>query len=514
MILLSLFTALLLIEALILSIWLDTAALLRAGGIAPLIAGYGPTTVRAALVFLVLTPVLAFRRRELTHERLRIRWRLLALHAGLLGVFGVISERLFRGDFQTSTVAAWLATGLAAFCLALLAFGTLSAWVDMLRHIGGLVALSAAVAVVSAFGGGVLWQAWGRLGQVTFALVALLLAPVVPGLQTDSASMTISSPSFAVAIAPQCSGYEGMGLVAIFGAAWLWLNRRDYRFPHALLLLPAGVGAMFALNSVRIAALFLIGHLGASEVAAGGFHSQAGWIAFLLVSISFAAISTRLGFVTGGPAGVAGRVAAPAAPEWTTVALAPLLAMVAASVVTGALGTGASIDWLYPLRPAAVVAVLWLFRAEYAQLNWTLSLRPVVSGALVFLIWIAFDAGSTTSRVAAPPVWWVAVRVLSAVLLVPVAEELAFRFFLQRRITAEAFTAVDPRRSTMAGLLGASILFGLLHGQQWIAGVIAGLVFGLEYRRRGSVGDAALSHGVANLLLAVYVLATNSWHLW
>ena len=48
----------------------------------------------------------------------------------------------------------------------------------------------------------------------------------------------------------------------VFGALWLCFFHRDYRFPRALLLIPVGMGMMFLMNSMRIAALILIGKRG------------------------------------------------------------------------------------------------------------------------------------------------------------------------------------------------------------------------------------------------------------
>jgi exosortase/archaeosortase family protein len=44
---------------------------------------------------------------------------------------------------------------------------------------------------------------------------------------------------------------------------------------------------LFLLNAVRIAALILIGNSGARQIALGGFHLQAGWIAFNGVALVF-----------------------------------------------------------------------------------------------------------------------------------------------------------------------------------------------------------------------------------
>ncbi len=56
----------------------------------------------------------------------------------------------------------------------------------------------------------------------------------------------VGTDSFAVEIAPQCSGHEGIGLVwAVLGAC-IWFFRRQLRFPQAWLLPPLGGGTPLA----------------------------------------------------------------------------------------------------------------------------------------------------------------------------------------------------------------------------------------------------------------------------
>ena len=110
--------------------------------------------------------------------------------------------------------------------------------------------------------------------------------------------------------------------------------------------------------------------------------------------------------------------------------------------------------------------------------------------------------------------FWIALRVAAAVITVPVAEELAFRGFGARRIMAMDFEAVDYRRLTLVAVAASSLLFGILHGGDWIAGTLAGVVYALAARRSGSLGDAVAAHAVTNTLLAAWVLSRGAWHLW
>jgi CAAX prenyl protease-like protein len=59
-----------------------------------------------------------------------------------------------------------------------------------------------------------------------------------------------------------------------------------------------------------------------------------------------------------------------------------------------------------------------------------------------------------------------------------------------------------------------SVLFGLMHGQAWLPGTLAGMAFALALRRRGQLLDAVVAHATANGLLAAYVLLTGNWAMW
>ena len=100
-----------------------------------------------------------------------------------------------------------------------------------------------------------------------------------------------------------------------------------------------------------------------------------------------------------------------------------------------------------------------------------------------------------------------------SVVVVPLAEELAFRSFLTRRLVAADFTEVLPGQFSWPSFLISSALFGALHGR-WLAGTIAGMAYALVLYRRGELGDAISAHAITNALIAAYVLATGAYTLW
>jgi len=529
---LALLAALLILELIGASVWLDTQALDGRGGFIGAIGDFGPyvlqSLVIAATVFLAFgyfraRTFLASINSRLSDES--YRWGFLAAHCGSMGAFAMLSVLLFggaRGVFGNLVASAWLAAGILGIATALFFFVPLKAVREVLRITGPAWIYAAAAAAVIPVLTIASKQLWKPAVAITFVLVKWLLYPFLSQAVVDPARAIIGSQKFTVQIAPGCSGLEGMGLMLVFGTLWLWFFRSDYKFPRALLLIPLGMGLMFLLNAVRIAALVLIGNAGARSVAVGGFHSQAGWIAFNGVALGLACLAHRVPWISSGrrPVAIADeRLFENQLPAY----LAPFLAILAAGMISTA--TAGGFEWLYPLRFVAAVGTLVVFRRTYASINWRFSWVAPVIGGLVFLLWIALDRVAGTqgiSKIAeglaglpAPArIGWLAFRTLAAVVTVPIAEELAFRGFLLRRLISADFESVSFQRWTFLAVMASSVAFGLMHGDRWIAGTVAGILYAAAQRWRGSIGDAVVAHGVTNALIAAFVLMGGHWSLW
>ncbi|HET6335628.1 MAG TPA: CAAX prenyl protease-related protein, partial [Polyangiales bacterium] len=109
---------------------------------------------------------------------------------------------------------------------------------------------------------------------------------------------------------------------------------------------------------------------------------------------------------------------------------------------------------------------------------------------------------------------WIAVRVVGSCLVVPIAEELAFRAYLLRRLISPNFLEVSKTQLTVVSFLASSLAFGLLHGRDWIAATVAGVAYALAQRVRGRTSDAVVAHAVTNALIAIAVLVFGAYWLW
>ncbi|GAC1334281.1 MAG: hypothetical protein NVSMB14_01350 [Isosphaeraceae bacterium] len=483
------------------------------------IAALGATAILAVLVGGIEWEVL------LEHGRPRkgtIGWA--ALHFAAYAGMWASAFPLFQGDAATGPWPnAWLSalfvSTTAWIVGAAFALSSPSSWFQAARQgwrvlLGGLVVGIAASEVGQ-------WSShfWKPLSRSTLWSVRGLLSLCYSRLDCQPDQVIIGSPKFSLIIAPGCSGVEGIGLILTFLGAFLWIRRGRLRFPQALCLIPLGVCSMWITNVLRITGLIILGGEYSPTIALGGFHSQAGWLALNAVALSLVAMSSRWTFIAAEQ-DVETDAAIPARENPALAYLVPLLAIVGSGMLTGAFSAG--FDRFYPIRVAVAIVALWWFRRDYN------AIKPLLAwswtgfgvGVIVFVLWLALVARPGEDPVgnalaAMSRGWaaaWIFARIVGFVVTVPLAEELAFRGFLTRRLIAADFDKVPLHRFTWLSFILSSLAFGFLHSN-WLAGTLAGMLYALVLYRRGRLGDVVLAHAVTNGLLAIVAVAQGQWFL-
>ncbi len=512
------------VELIILSVSIDAASLRSHAAIAVFVSHWGHDILSAIVAFAALLVIFgrtvaqsAVRQTSERLARTPISPIALAGHFGAMAVLAAVSHLLF-GHFPTHWrpdpfVGAWAGIGLLAIGLAGVAFVPLTVAYEFVRQTWVMWVLSGLGGIAACAASDAAHFLWQPLTAVTFRLVAVLLRPFISDLIVDPATMGIGTQRFYVLVLEQCSGIEGAALMLIFTSLAIWLFRRECRFPHALLIVPAGVSLIWLLNAVRIAALVLIGNAGAPGIAMGGFHSQAGWIAFNAAALGCAFALRRIPWFAAPPTPRRKEHAAVENP--TAWYLMPFLTILASAMVTRALASD-GFEWLYPLRFFAAAGALFYYRRTYARLEWRIGWAAPFAGAIAYLIWAGWDflMGRAQGAMTFPAAMslftplkltWLALRTAAAVLTVPLAEELAFRGFLLRRLNSRDFESVSPAKFTLVSIAISSIAFGALNDGHYVPGAISGLLYAWAYRSRGSIGDAVGAHAITNALLAVSV---------
>lgn len=197
--------------------------------------------------------------------------------------------------------------------------------------------------------------------------------------------------------------------------------------------------------------------------------------------------------------------------------------------------------WTYAIRTVLCVGLLiglrpWRWYPAFRIRNLPIS---VAVGVGVFVVWVFPESSwmptmlrdfymkylmlpffkmpePLTEFIYAPEVcgWPLSLaRLAGSAFVIAIIEEFFWRGFLYRWMLGRFFLDVDHGKMSMAMLLVVSLIFGLEHAR-WLAGIIAGLAYGLLYIKTRDIWAASIAHVITNMLLGEYVLITGSYAFW
>ncbi|MGH8094758.1 MAG: CAAX prenyl protease-related protein [Chthoniobacterales bacterium] len=183
--------------------------------------------------------------------------------------------------------------------------------------------------------------------------------------------------------------------------------------------------------------------------------------------------------------------------------------------------------WIYPLQTLLCGALLIFFRREYELHRVRRPIFVVAVALFVFLLWIApqqflhFPArriGFNPDRWAAEPrLYWITLvlRFLRLVIVVPLVEEIFWRGLLLRYFVAENFEAVPFGAFSWPSFTIVTFAFALSHSvADWPAALITGALYNFVAYRTKSLSSCVLAHGLTNLSLGLWIMATGQWGFW
>jgi exosortase E/protease (VPEID-CTERM system) len=464
--------------------------------------------------------------------------KFIALHTFAVCIMALANVALLRSWFSNpelirASIGIWTVSLLTVVLSVVAALFPPRQWTLLARSLGHAWAYAALATFAAISARDFVRLSWdmpqskfgSSLQRITFLGVKAILDVFYANVVTFPESSVVGTSKFIIKIEGGCSGIEGVMLMLALTVIWLIFMRSELRLIRAIWLVPMALAAVWLLNLVRIAALIAIGNAGHSNLAIGGFHTEAGWVFFNVIAIGFLLAAQHVTWLRKGAAAPLSARPNEATHSAEVIYLSPFLAIIAASLISQLFSSG--FEWLYPLRFIAALLVFWYFRAEYRRFDWRFGWVGPLAGIVVFVLWLWLSkltsSGANVSstlgqHLAALPLWqrsgWLAVRCAAMVVTVPVAEELAFRGYLARRAMASDIERVRFNQLTPIAILASAVPFGLLHGQMWFAGIVAGVVFALAARMRGRLGDAVAAHITVNLLLVVWGVATGDYSMW
>jgi CAAX prenyl protease-like protein len=184
------------------------------------------------------------------------------------------------------------------------------------------------------------------------------------------------------------------------------------------------------------------------------------------------------------------------------------------------------------LRVTVMTAVLWFIAKPVIDLRVRHLWTTLAIGVAVFVVWIAPDLlfggyrhfwlfenavmGKALTSFSNTELSWpvLALRMIRAVLIVPIVEELFWRAWLMRWIIDADFQKIPLGKYTAQSFWIVAALFASEHGPYWDVGLAAGIIYNWWMVRARSLGDLILTHAVTNFILGVYVIAFGKWEYW
>lgn len=183
--------------------------------------------------------------------------------------------------------------------------------------------------------------------------------------------------------------------------------------------------------------------------------------------------------------------------------------------------------WIFPVQTLVCGGLLWWFRGEYEFQPARRFIFSLAVATIVFLLWISPQAFLHFGRrvegfnpaifAVGSPAYWASLilRFARLVLVVPIVEEVFWRGFLLRYLIREDFSRVPFGTFSWLSFIVVTVAFALGHAMaDWPAALITGGLYNLVAYRTKSLLSCALTHGITNLLLGLWIMQTGQWGFW
>jgi CAAX prenyl protease-like protein len=184
--------------------------------------------------------------------------------------------------------------------------------------------------------------------------------------------------------------------------------------------------------------------------------------------------------------------------------------------------------WAYIVKTFIGAWIVWEARPFIEEMRWKISWEAIVAGIAIFALWVGLDGhyprlskldeGATPFKQfgdGAAMAWlYIVVHILGMTLVVPPLEETVYRSFLYRYFVKIKFLTMPLGQFHALSFVVTSTLFGLMHPDRWLAGIICGLAYQWLVVRKNRLGDAMTAHAITNFLLGVYIVWKGAWSFW
>jgi CAAX prenyl protease-like protein len=182
--------------------------------------------------------------------------------------------------------------------------------------------------------------------------------------------------------------------------------------------------------------------------------------------------------------------------------------------------------WMYLVKTLIGAWLILEARPFVEEMRWKFSWEALVVGVGIFALWVGLDGfyprlselktgWNPHDHFSVGVAWfYVAVRIIGSSIVVPPLEEVFYRSFLYRYFVKTDFRAMPLNQFHGLSFFVTSIIFGVLHPDRWLAGIICGMAFQWLVIRKNRLGDAMTAHAITNFLLGLWVVWKGAWSFW
>ena len=389
------------------------------------------------------------------------------------------------------------------------------------------IALSIVIAVFVILVNIYAYKLWVPLSTITLYSSHWILSLFYDSTFMVAADYHLGLKTFVVAISAVCSGLEGLVISLFTTTTYLYFLRKELRFPIAFILLPIAAVISIIFNIIRITVLVLIGALYSPDIAIGGFHSVAGWIAAIFVAAIIVFIFSNLTFLNRDDIEIVKANKTIIKDDNPDLAWAMLLPFILFLFITLASqiflekADGTFLfNYLYPIKAiVGAVALIYFWKVYDFKMpkQWS---EAIIGGLIIAVLWVwlvpadpeynqRFADGLASMPTIVMLLWFV-FRFLGAWVVVPFIEEMIFRGYLLARLSNQPLSNENKLQFSWIAFIVSTVLFAFIHFSI-IAGLVAGAIFAIIRYRSSSLSEPVLSHAVANIVVSLWAVSTGQW---
>ncbi len=194
-----------------------------------------------------------------------------------------------------------------------------------------------------------------------------------------------------------------------------------------------------------------------------------------------------------------------------------------------------SYPYTYTVTIAVTTFLVLLFGWGYFRAPFRVSWLSVVVGVVGVVVWIGLsyldehylgignrlsggrEAFNPFEELKDHPNWmrqFVGIRFFGLVILVPLIEEFFVRGFLMRYVDDPDWDEVPLGQAKLGGWLTPTVYGVIAHMTEPLAALAWFSLVTWLYKKTGSIWDCVVAHSITNLLLGLYIVKFEAWHLW